>query len=346
MTALVVAASRLLHHRSLRAQDAAAERAIPVLQAGPAVLAGVVDLDDPAAPAVRIRIEEQGREWQDKNGWHHEWRETGRTVAANPFHLVLGSGERLYVEPDERAFLIDALATVEQAGLRRAREAALSQGERVTVAGRLAIGRDGERAARGGYRDGGASLTLQAPRGQRMLVSAGSLAARHTLWVRFYAATVALVALALVSVNFGLADYHRLRLTGQRLSLPVVQHDTYTTTNKGRSYTHYRIAGLYAPVANGDEPTAPVRLVDEVSAEAYASLSSGRAEAPFVVVPSAPNPPDRLHGHDSQGRRIHGVLRDGPGDVPLRHHPEEPGALVRAGAGGRAWGRQDHPLTD
>jgi hypothetical protein len=291
VTALVLAASRLYHHLSLRAQDGAAERASPVLQGGPAVLSGVVDLDDPGVPAVRIRIEEQGREWHDKNGWHHEWRETGRTVEANPFHLVLGHGERLRVEPDERVFLIDALATAQRAGMQRTREAALTQGERVTIAGRLATGRYRDHGGGSAYRDGGATLSLQAPRGQQMLISAGSLAARHAVWIRFYAATVALLAVALVSLHLGLADYHRLRLTGQRVSLPVVQHDTYTTTYKGRVVTHYRIAGLYAAAATSGMGQVParVRVVDEVNAETYASLSGAHAEAPFIVVPSAPD---------------------------------------------------------
>jgi hypothetical protein len=63
-----------------------------------------------------------------------------------------------------------------------------------------------------------------------------------------------------------------------------VQHDTYTTTHKGRRITHYRIAGLYQP----EGASSGQLLVDDVSAETYASLAVGRAEAPFIVVPGVP----------------------------------------------------------
>jgi hypothetical protein len=284
LTALVLAVTRLVHHLRREAEDSAAEHQKPVLQQGHAVVRGVVDLEDPAAEVVRIRIEEQGREWRTKNGWQHEWKETGRTVEAHPFHLVLDGGERLRVEPDERVFLVDALSTVEDAGTTRTRQAALAHGEHVTIVGRLVWGRDKERGGGAVYRDGGASLSLQAARGQRMLISAEPLAARHTRWVRFYAATVALLAIAVGVVNVGLGDFHRLRLGGQRVSLPVETEGTYTTRYKGHDTTHYRIAGLYQPAP----PQAAQRLVTDVNEATFASAGREGTHAPFVVWPDDP----------------------------------------------------------
>ena len=70
------------------------------LRPGPALVIGRVDGDDPShgPPHITIEIEQKGREWKGKHSWHHEWRETSRSVDARPFYVVRPNGERVRVE--------------------------------------------------------------------------------------------------------------------------------------------------------------------------------------------------------------------------------------------------------
>jgi hypothetical protein len=283
VTALALAVARLLHHVRLMRHDREEEQQKPVLQQGHAVLTGVVEIEDPAASAVCIRIEEKGREWHDKNGWHHEWKETARQVDASPFTLLPDTGSRVRVVPDDQVFLIDALSTVEQRPDTRVREARLTNGERVSISGRLVWERDPSRGGGAVYRDAGAALAFRAPRGGRLLISAQSLAARHARWARFYAATAAILALTLGGVHLALGDFHRLNFRGQGVSVPIVNRDTYLTHNKGRSTTHYRVTGLYQT-----EAVPAQRFIEDVSYQGYTALAGPGAMAPFLVVPGAP----------------------------------------------------------
>ena len=129
---------RTRHLRLAREADDAQSRADRPLAAGDAVLAGTV-LDEGEGAAVTVRIHQRGEEKSRKGRWNHEWTETHREVTARPFHVVLASGERVRVEPDERVFLVDKLdgITKDPEGNKRCRSATLTRDERVYVTGTL-----------------------------------------------------------------------------------------------------------------------------------------------------------------------------------------------------------------
>ena len=67
---------------------AVAERAFDArapLANGHAVIAGQVELEQGATgPAIQVVVQQRGREWKSKHGWHHNWTETSRAVRVRP----------------------------------------------------------------------------------------------------------------------------------------------------------------------------------------------------------------------------------------------------------------------
>ena len=66
-------------------------------RAGHAVLRGVVETEGDR-PAIAITILEEGREFESKGNYSHEWREISRDIRVEPFYLVLQSGTLVRVE--------------------------------------------------------------------------------------------------------------------------------------------------------------------------------------------------------------------------------------------------------
>lgn len=271
------------HRRRL----AVAEQELSVrnrLAPGHAVLTGAVEVDE-GAPAVRIAIVQQGREWRTKNGWGHEWREIERSITVRPFCLELPSGQSVRVVPDEDVRLVDALDEMKGDGtMRRVRVATLSAGEVVTATGRLVR----ERAAGGGggYRDSGSALVLRGVRSEPLFLSTAPLTEPGERWSRFYAraAAVALVALAFLhGVVF--LSFHRLVASGEVVVADVQSHRTYTTRNKNTTTTHYEIT------ASAVDPSGAEHVfVDEVNRAAYSRVVTGEAKkAPFFVAKGDPS---------------------------------------------------------
>jgi hypothetical protein len=284
---LAVVIARLVTHLSRARRDRALTAnasATRELHAGPTILTGVVEPtenpEDP--PAVRIAITQHGREYRTKNGWHHEWKETSRTVQVRPFSLRLEHGGTVRVAPDESVRLLDALDQTEYlGGAERRRTASLDPGERVTLIGALYWERAAEATAAMSYRSAGSELVLRARRGEPMLLSTQPLKERHDHWARFYAWTCVLGALLFIGIHmFALGPFHRLTFTGRRIQAAALGQTTYTTRNKNTTTTHYRMIAAYT-----DKRGAPHELSDEISEDAYLWLQAGGRSVPFVVTP-------------------------------------------------------------
>ncbi|MBW2527486.1 MAG: hypothetical protein JRI23_25110 [Deltaproteobacteria bacterium] len=134
---------------------------------GEQIVYGEVTAIDGADEAVLFVVEQDGT--------YHEgavdWLESARRTTVHPFTLELASGQRLRVEPDDAARLIDGLDEVEVTGEgQRERRARLTVGQRVYVSGQLTRGVD----PGAGYRGGKDRLVLRPPSRGRMLISFGT----------------------------------------------------------------------------------------------------------------------------------------------------------------------------
>ena len=148
----------------------------------------VVAIDGGAEDAFLVVIEQRAQQVKGEL----VWKQTSRQQSARPFTLALSDGQRLRVEPDSDARLVDSLEApvVIQEGVRE-RRVRLNLGEEVCVVGRIARGVDPSL----GYRGGGEGRVLLPPQRGRMLMSTGALdqlfarryrSARHWLLAWLY----------------------------------------------------------------------------------------------------------------------------------------------------------------
>lgn len=187
-------------------EGAATEAGAAVLREGASVIVGVVETDD-AQPAIVVRLHEEGKQWQGRNGARHEWREISREVEVRGFHVVTSQGARVRVEPSSDVVLVDAMeVTAWPSSARRERTARLGAGARVAITGRLSsVGAP----SGGAYRGQGASWQLTPTGSGPMIVSERPLGERHAFWAGFFArwAIVPVVLMVVLQVYFFTKHY-------------------------------------------------------------------------------------------------------------------------------------------
>jgi hypothetical protein len=285
--AFVNAIMRARRHAA-RAREATASVATkePAAQ-GYAVLRGTVESEDPERPAVVVTITETGTERKQKGKWSHTWTEINRKIEVEPFYLVLASGTRVLIEPGQDIFFVDKLERV-HGGNPRTRAARLDNGEIVHVSGTLVDGWHTPRAgdAQGGlYRGGAPTGLVMRPGKERMLLSTEPLARRPQRLQSAHRAMAIVLAVTLLLMNgllFG--STHLVQFFGEVSELRVLATRTWLTRHKNNTTRHYGVTGAY-PKGDGTE----LPLEDEVSAEAYAIVTSGgQAKVPFRVVHAWP----------------------------------------------------------
>jgi hypothetical protein len=188
--------------RLARAAEAQGAQRAP-LEAGPAVLFGKVQMAHDEAVAMRVEIDQAGKESESSGTYSFAWEEVDRRVEMRPFYLLLRSGERVRVEPDGRAFLVDAMdgmiVVKENA---RTRFAELSPNEQIHAVGLLRRGHDPE-VAPTGYRGGGDGWVLRAEPDGELLLSSEPLEQRfrrRARAARWMALVATLFAAALAGV--------------------------------------------------------------------------------------------------------------------------------------------------
>lgn len=274
---------RLLRYRGrvLRAESIAKQ--VPALEAGPTLLAGKVETDD-AGPAVRVEIDQVGRETKNKNSWSHRWEERHRAVQMRPFRLRLPTEEAVSVVPDERIRIVDDLVTDKFEGVYRRRVAELSHGEKVWVSGTLA--QEGQRAgASTAYRAGPSAWVLRGTSSEPMEVASGGLSRQFAYWRNWYRWAAGLLGAAWILVHVVLfGPYYVLFWAGKTETLQITRTRTYITKNKNSTTTHYVIHAMLPPRSGG-----PRELEDEVSWSLYEAARGGQLkQVPFVFWPAAP----------------------------------------------------------
>lgn len=251
---------------------------------GSAVLRGVVETEDPSRPAITITVVEGGTEAQDKNGrWSHAWKEISRDVKVEPFYLVLASGTRVRVEPDDTVLLADTL-DVTSRGNPRERQARLEKGEIAYVAGILTHGWDPGADPRqaGLYRGALATGHLMRRGAERLLVSTEPLARRYTRRAAAHTRMAIILCAALMIMNGAIfGTTLAVSALGENVDAAVVDTRTELTRNKGSTTIHFLVRAKYHDPANGLD----VVVEDEVNSNVFARIKAGQfTRVPFRVV--------------------------------------------------------------
>lgn len=173
-------------------------RADAPLVPGSMVLHGKVECPDGVEEAVRVEIEQEGKEEKSSEGQEHVlWTEVNRAVVASPFYVIEASGRRVRVEPgDDVLLLSDRLSGGKRVGHnRRRRVARLRPGQSVFASGEIVIGKDPE-SAPGGYRDQGGTPILRPPSGKSMVLSTEPLGKSLDARARVHHAAALVILLA------------------------------------------------------------------------------------------------------------------------------------------------------
>jgi hypothetical protein len=280
---LLAAILRALVHRRAAIDAAAAAAGAGVLAPGPRILRGIVQTED-GAPAMTVSVEQTGKEGRSRRrGTRHTWTEVDRRVTAQAFDLVLEGGQRVRVEPDADAFLVDDLELVSRTGpITRLMAAKLEPGEQAYVEGELRR----QRGARPGgeeYRGGsGDAWTMRPPAAGRMLLCTESLESRHSRrqrWWTWFAVAAGLVLGASQVAGYEL--FLRLHLHGATCTAELTELRHYTTRGRrGRTNHHYVAFGRVEACEGVTEPAFLVS--DEIGYSLFESLGEGD-RVPFVV---------------------------------------------------------------
>jgi hypothetical protein len=280
---------RWFAHAGAAKQAQQDEERPPKLAPGRAFLCGVVETDD-ARPAISLTLFEEGREWKNKGSWYHQWAERSRAVEVRPFTLVLASGERVRVLPDEHVAFKDTMAVRMFTGTERERVAELVAGERACIAGVLLWNRGPRQGQVGGvYRSGEAApWVLRRGRTEPLLVAVGGLSAGHARWAKWYRKATLALGLAIAALHGGLFfTHHALRAAGEVMPARVIGQRTYITSTKSSRTTHYVVQ---AEVELGAGRTA--RVEGDVNRAIYNEAREKRlVQVPFLVVRRLP----RIH---------------------------------------------------
>jgi hypothetical protein len=280
LAAIIVFAVEHAREKELARHDTEAQptRVTP-LAPGPIVLVGKVD-DDGEGPAVTVAVKQEGWEYRNKGNFSHMWREVSREVSVRPFYVVRPSGERVRVEPDERAFLVDKLDGIEpQAPNMRIRRATLTAGEPVFVVGEATSGFDPKA---GGYRDSASSIIVRPPRARSMLISTSPPAQRHVAGAKLAGRAMRWSLLLFVTTQLFILRVDALTLFGHieraRAEGPYTWQE-YVKPKNARGYwvTHYglQLTSASATFRHEANPYFYTDVLEHRSSEAPVLVAGG-----------------------------------------------------------------------
>jgi hypothetical protein len=279
-----LAAAFTWHHRRRAVMEQASNTVGPLAD-GPAVVFGTVERDPSwSGPVVRLDLHQKGTEWCHKGTWHHQWRETHRTLNRRPFVVVRDDGVRVQVEPDERVVLHDETDAVRHAVDARTRVAAIEPGQRVHVSGALAGAALAQSSAGGAYRGGYGVPTLRAPALGRMVISNERPGESSLARMRFHRNwAVAVACVFAFAVTVVMPAYELLWLTGDAAwATPTAVRDWREwhkpKNSAGYWVNRYSVRGVY------DHRGAQRTVEDECGVAYHRCVTRGEcARVPFTV---------------------------------------------------------------
>ncbi|MBX7194137.1 MAG: hypothetical protein K1X94_18935 [Sandaracinaceae bacterium] len=288
---ILAALAKMWIHRQAAGLARVAAEGANRLQPGHVVLRGVVATAH-GGPAMRVRVEQTGRQRRRKGSTYHTWTESSRDVSVERFELVLEDGTRVAVEPGDDVHLVDALQEERRSGpTTRTMLAELSNGEQAFVEGTLSRKAGGSSAqTRGeGYRDGGYTWTLTRPERGPMLICTESLEGRHERRERFWR-NGAIVAIGMFAIAQALAGMllWPILLHGVSCEAEVSLLDQYVTRGRHGARHHHYVVEADVTRCRGAEELVGAHVSDEIGGWIWESLDEGDL-VPFVVMRGDPS---------------------------------------------------------
>ncbi len=297
LTLLILACfrHRAVSFRRAREADAAVDEQAP-LAPGQRFVSGRVEFAEGCESAVQVHVEQHGTETKSKNGWNHQWKESGRKIFANPFYVCRPSGERVRVEPGADVLLVDKPdQMIWTQKTTRTRIAALTPNEKVIVEGVLGRGHDPEMRGAADYRTSSHGWVMRPLPGERMHLSAEPLGERHRKRARAFMGSAIWLVVLTGFINLLFITYHASFFFGEDTHAQITHKDSYVTTDsKGRRTNHYRV------FLSVDTPGEP-RLDRELDYDDWKKVEQGMVLS-FRHVPSWHSASD-----PGEGASIHGL---------------------------------------
>ncbi len=285
-----VAAFFAWHHNRRAVMEQASNPTAPLVD-GPAVVYGTVEAD-PAwqGPFVRLDIHQSGTEWCNKGAWHHQWKETSRTLNRRPFVVVRDDGVRVQIEPDERVILHDEPDVVRHDLASRTRVAAIEVGQRVHVSGTLVGASLAQGSAGGAYRSGFGAPSLRAPSIGRMVISNERPGAPELARMRFHRGWAIAVAILFAFVaSVVMPAYELLSLSNELAWATPTDVRNWREWHKPKNSSGYWVYRWSVRGAWDDHGTA--RTLEDDCGQPYFNYVTEAtcARVPFTVSTIAPS---------------------------------------------------------
>jgi hypothetical protein len=278
------------HHNRRAVMERASNPNAPLVD-GPAVVFGTVESNpDWQGPVVRLDIHQAGTEWCNKGSWHHQWRETNRTLNRRPFVVVRDDGVRVQIEPDERVILHDETDTVRHDLTTRTRVAAIEPGQRVHVSGTLAGASLAQSNVGGAYRGGYGMPSLRAPSIGRMVISNERPGEPALARMRFHRAwAIGIAALVAFLVSVVMPAFELLSLSNDLVWVTPTEARNWREWHKPKNSSGYWVYRYSLRGSYVDQGVT--RVVEDDCGEAYHRYATERpcAPVPFTVSTIAPS---------------------------------------------------------
>ncbi|MEZ4313826.1 MAG: hypothetical protein R3F14_37880 [Polyangiaceae bacterium] len=246
-------------------------------------------METPGGAAIRIEIDQVGREWEAKKETQHEWVECGRRVQARGFRVRTSEGGSVLVIPGEDVKLVHCLETEELdlqgAVRRRLRVAELANGDEVWVNGVLAQEEPKLGGGAAAYRAGPGAWVMRGKQGERMEVTPGARLQQIEHWRAFYRKALGWLGILAAGIQIGLfGPYYALAAFGEVETAVTTGASNVTTKSKGNTRTHYVLQGV---IHREGQEQVPVS--DTVDFETYRRAVNGELpRVPFLVVRALP----------------------------------------------------------
>lgn len=253
------------------------------LRDGVSVVFGRIETDD-GGPAVVLRVDQVGTEWQHKGSWSHQWKEVRREFHARPFVLRTASGAAVRVEPPTDAQVHGEFTRVERHGYsQRTHVLELGPGAEVHVYGTLA---GAQSSASTAYRAAATTPVLTGTTFAPMVISTEQPGATARARARVHRNMGVALAAWLVFVTLVvLQSFTVLTLTGDVVLARAVATREWREWVKPKNQPGY---WRYHYELRAD--AAGTTVSDEVSRQLYQSVREGNIrDVPFLVSTVAPS---------------------------------------------------------
>ncbi len=326
---IAVALVRAVTERRRARQAEAAFDPLAPLAPGEAVVAGKVEHAPGHDVAFRGEVAQTGTESESSGTWSHVWREAGRQVTVAPFYLVRAAGDRVRVEPEPTALLVDQLDGIVRIDpAHRRRVAELTPGEHVFAFGELREIAEPVAPAPGGRSRTRRGFALGPPRQGPMLLSSEALGARFLARSATHRGLAWAAVVAAALFHLSVLPFHARRLLGHDEKGVVLEKriDEYRDGEGDlvqKLVVRLRVAGA--------------EIEEKVSRRDYPGISPGQAlpvrHVPLLPAASVLGPAGTIHGASAAATLFYLLLLGAYRAVPRMRRPWYESPVIDHGTG-------------